>query len=228
MEELTQEEMKEHFSNFVIPAADWTSDDNYLNIKMTASQQSATADGTPIVLDATASWLKYPTFRFSDTFAIVYTGSFDDSYITFSTFNEAGTCSKCDKKFSYNGTESYGPTTSDSNPHYIERTDLIVLDFAQAHAIGTKIDLKDLTCIHGVAGTATNYAEMETLSARLKFRILVNATGEARALYVHTKLGGTVSVKGQVSGTSVTPVISGGLTIVNKKYPSGPVTLRCN
>lgn len=62
----------------------------------------------------------------------------------------------------------------------------------------------------------------------IRFRILCDKTGEARAAYAHTKLAGSVSISGSISGSGVTPSFNGALNIIAAKYPGAPVTLRCN
>lgn len=82
VEELTPEEVEIllEYSD-ISPAASWESDDGYIQITTTASKGTKGSNGTPFTLSGTATWLKYPAFRFTDTFAIVYGGTFDDSYV---------------------------------------------------------------------------------------------------------------------------------------------------
>lgn len=225
---LTYDEAEAILNNPAAPIASWESDDGYIRLSTTASKGSKTSNGTPFTLSCTATWLKYPAFRLTDTLAIVYTGAFDDSYVITSTFKESGKCSECGKTFNWSETEKYGPEGNQS-PHFIENSDMINLDFNQANAIGTKCDLKVISCVHLVGlGTPANMAETTKLTSTIRFRILCNETGEARAAYAHTKLAGTVSISGSVSSSGVTPSFSGALNIIAAKYSAAPVTLRCN
>ena len=230
VEELTPEEVEIllEYSD-ISPAASWESDDGYIQITTTASKGTKGSNGTPFTLSGTATWLKYPAFRFTDTFAIVYGGTFDDSYVITSTFSETGKCSECGKTFRWNGTEKYGPETNNQNPHFIESSDLIELDFAQSHAIGTKCDLKTISCMHLAGlGTPVNFAETTKLTSTIRFRVLTSDTTEARAAYAHTKLSGKITIGGSVSASGVTPTFSGVLDIIYSKYTAAPVTLRAN
>lgn len=208
--------------------ASWESDDGYMKLTTSASKGSKTSYGTPFTLSCTATWLKFPVFRLTDTLAIVYTGTFDDSYMITSTFNELGKCSECGKTFKWSETEKYGPE-GNRPPHFIENSDMIELDFNQANAIGTKCDLKIISCVHLVGlGSPANMATTTRMFSTIRFRILCDKTGEARAAYAHTKLAGSVSISGSISGSGVTPSFNGALNIIAAKYPGAPVTLRCN
>ena len=144
-------------------------------------------------------------------------------------FSDTGKCSECGKTFSWNGTEKYGPETNNQNPHFIESSDLIELDFAQSHAIGTKCDLKTISCMHLAGlGTPVNFAETTKLTSTIRFRVLTSDTTEARAAYAHTKLSGKITIGGSVSASGVTPTFSGVLDIIYSKYTAAPVTLRAN
>lgn len=230
VEELTPAEVEILLANSdVSPAASWESDDGYIQITTTASKGTKGSNGTPFTLSGTATWLKYPSFRFTDTFAIVYGGTFDDSYIITSTFNETGKCSECGATFKWSETEKYGPESSNKDPHFIQNSDLIELDFAQSHAIGTKCDLKTISCMHLAGlGTPVNMAETTKLTTTIRFRILTSDTTEARAAYAHTKLSGKITIGGSVSASGVTPTFSGVLNIIYSKYTAAPVTLRAN
>lgn len=228
VEELSSEEVQAILNNSITPLADWSSDDGYMKMTTNASKGKKTNYGTPFTLSCTATWLKYPVFRLTDTLAIVYGGTFDDSYTIYSTFNETGKCSKCGKTFNWNETESYGSDSSNSKPHFIKNSDMIELDFAQAQAIGARYDLKVISCVHPVGGTTANFADTTKISSYIRFRVLCGSTTEARAAYAHTKLAGKVTISGSVSASGVSPSFGGTLDIIASKYTAAPVTLRCN
>lgn len=227
-DELTLAEAAIALNSSVAPNAVWESDDGYMKITTYASKGTKGTNGTPYTLSATATWLKYPTFRFTDTFAIVYGGTFDDSYVITSTFKETGKCSECGATFNWDEKEEYGPESANSDPHFIKNSEIIELDFAQAQAIGAKCDIKVISCVHLLAGTPVNYAETTKMETYIRFRILTSAATEARAAYAHTKLSGKINISGSVSATGVSPSFSGTLSIIYSKYSAAPVTLLPN
>lgn len=225
-EELSAQEIDALFNSPTSPLSDWISEDGYLRISTYAYKEDATKDGTPYVLSGHASWLKFPVCRFTDTFSIVYGGVFDDSYQVIATFIEEGSCTECGKKFKWDERERYAPVGSGLST---ERSDLIELDYSQSHAVGAKYDLKLVSCIHHLPdGMAMESALTTRLYSSIRFRIIVTSLTEAQAAYVHTQLGGSVSISGEVNGTSVSPKLDGHLNIIKKRYYSIPVTLRCN
>ena len=226
-EEVSLEDIVQIESESVSPLATWTDDDGYIKIVTTASKVDSTTSDIPFILTARATWLKYPVFRFTDTFAITYGGTFDDSYVIESTFTEAGKCSECGEVFSWDETEQFGPEGLQT-PHFIENSDLIELDFSQSHAIGAKIDIKTIYCAHESEGSTVNYAHTTKLTTYLRFRVLASETTEAKAVYVHTKLSGKITVGASVVDNSVTPTLKGTLTIVYSDWYANPVTLRCS
>lgn len=228
VEVLTVEEAQAILDNPCAPMAEWESDDGYMKMTTYASAGTKGAYGTPFTLSCTAKWLKYPAFRLTDTLAIVYGGTFDDSYTIYSTFKETGSCAQCGRTFSWDETESYGKEVGNNNPHFITNSSMIELDFAQAQAIGAKHDIKVVSCVHPVAGTTANFASTTKMESYIRFRVLCNSTTEARAAYAHTKLAGTISISGSVSSTGVSPSFSGALNIIAAKYTAAPLTLRCN
>ena len=227
VEEVSLKEVQTALDNPITPLADWLSNDGYMQITTNAYKESKTDYGTPFILTATAAWLKYPAFRFTDTLAIVYDGVFDDSYTVYSTFNETGKCSKCKKIFSWNETESYGSTSSNNEPHFIRKSNRIELDFSQSQAIGTKLDLKIISCLHPANGTAVNFANTTGISAYIRFRILCNSTTEAGAAYAHAKLAGEISISGTVGSNGVSPSFNSTISKSMTRYSAAPVTLRC-
>ena len=228
VQELTASEINSLKSDSgILPAAVWESEDGYLEIETTASKGSAGTAGTPFVLGARAVWLKTPANKLKDTFGIAYGGSFDDSYPVTATFEESGECSWCGKTFYYEGTEKYGPDSSNSEPHFIQTSNLIELDFGQSHVVSAISDLKDITCLHTEDSTFSDWVLDESVVSSIRFRVLASDTTEAKAAYAHTKLAGVVTIGATVSGTSVTPTFSGVLNIIAAKYTAAPVTLRC-
>lgn len=225
-ETLTAEEYASvcNFENGIMPMATWTSDDGYMKIATAVSTGTKTSAGTQFTLSATATWLKYPLFRLKDTLAITYgNATFDDSHSIISTFKETGKCEKCGKTFTWEGTEQYG------NSGYIKSSSLIELDFAQSHAVGTKCDLKTISCNHtDEYGNSGDYATTTSIVSTIQFRVLASTTTEARTAYAHSQVGGSITISGSVSGTSVTPTFSGSGFLTAKKYSAAPVTLRCS
>ena len=227
VEVLTIEEAQAILDNPVAPMAEWESDDGYMKLISYASAGTKGDYGTPFTLSCTARWLKYPSYRLTDTLAIVYGGTFDDSYTIHSTLKETGSCSECGKAFSWDEEESYGKEKGNNTPHFITNSSMIELDFGQAQAIGAKHDIKIISCVHLLAGTPVNCASTTKMESYIRFRVLCNSTTEARAAYAHTKLTGTISISGCISSTGVSPTFSGVLSIIAAKYTASPHTLRC-
>lgn len=227
VEILTPAEAAQIIDNPAAPMAEWTSEDGYLKLTTFANAGSKISNETPYTLSCTATWLKFPVWRLTDTLAIVYGGAFDDDYTITSTFNETGKCSYCGRTLSWSGTESYGKDGT-SSAHFIKTSDLIELDFAQSQAIGTKLDLKAVSCMHPVDQTAANFAQTTKITGYIRFRVLCDSTTEARAAYAHTKLAGSVTISGSVSSSGVSPTFGGALDIIAAKYCAAPLTLRHN
>ncbi len=225
VETLTPDEAALILQDPIAPMAEWVSEDGYIQLTTYASAGTKGSDGTPYTLRCTATWLKFPTWRLTDTLAIVYGGAFDDTYTITSTFSETGKCDSCGSPFGWYGVESYGSDGKDP-PHFIKTSDLIELDFAQSQAIGAKFDLKSVSCMHTDGTTYANYAKTTSISCSIRFRVLCESTTEARAAYAHTKLTGSVTISGTVTSSGVSPSFSGSLGAIVAKYCSAPLTLR--
>lgn len=213
----------------VMPLADWESEDGYLLIKTNCGVGEKQSNGdTAYVLSADATWLKEPSIRLVDTFAITYGGAFDDSFDITATLNRSETCTWCGNKPAINENEKYGPD-SDGVSRLTQSSSAIELDFSQANSIGMKFSVARVGCYHVPSSDTTvsyNYAKYGTLSVSLKFRVLVSSTTEAKAAYAHKTFGLDVDIGATVQEKSVTPTFSVSIISVANTYVAPPVTLR--
>lgn len=228
VELLTTDEVNDIINNDneVSPNSVWTSGDGYLRMTTYANASPKTPYGTPYTLSCTATWLKIPTFLLTDTLAIVYGGTFDDSYVITCTLTENAKCSHCGKTFTWNEAETFGPWAG-SDPGTIVDSDIIEIDSSRSQAIGGKFDLQNPKCEHVIAPVGTgNFAQISKIECYVRFRILCSNTTEARSAYAHTRLTGSVNISGTITAGGVEPSFSGNLNILAEKYTAVPVTLR--
>lgn len=216
-------------NSMVMPLAEWESEDGYLFIETNCGVAVKQSNGdTAYVLSAEATWLKEPSIRLVDTFAITYGGAFDDTYDITATLYRSETCTFCGRKPYVNAKEIYGPD-SDGVSRLKQSSSSIELDFSQANSVGMKFSVARVGCYHVPSSDSTvsyNYATYGTLSVTLKFRVLVSSTTEAKVAYAHKTFGADVDIGATVEGKSVTPTFSVSLVSMANTYVAPPVTLR--
>lgn len=215
-------------TNLLSPMGISTTNDGYLQFNTTKAQGALTSNGRRYTLTAKATWLQYPINRHSDTLAIVYGGTADDSIVWEGQHYQKSICSHCGSNKIVNENISYGPIVVGGPPTDIETSDVLHFDYEQNSAIGIKCDLQTLQCKHTVNKNEQDYAEETSLYSYLKIAVLVENTTETRTAYAHTYISLDVDISGSISDGSVSPSFSPDLLVNMKKYTAPPLTLTVN
>lgn len=200
--------------------------DGYIKFTTTSTQKSMVGTDRRYTLSVTARWLVFPSERYTDTLAITYGGTFDDTKTVTARHVNYGTCSYCGEDKRVDEVSSYGIPASGSTPQQLESSSRMSLDFSQGAAVGVRTTLPHLSCRHSNNnGTPIDYFEDSSMYTCLEMGILVSDTTETRAAYAHTKRNISVGISASVSPTGVTPSFSVTSASKTVNYTAPPLTL---
>lgn len=148
----------------IMPAAVWENDN--MRITTTCGVGTKVGNDTPYVIKATAEWLIFPTMRLTDTFAIAYGGTFDDSYNITAKYYHTEFCVHCESSPVIRAYEVYGPDAT-GEPRFLFESNCIELYSGQDNAIVMSFPTNRIGCYHtssaGSVGT-TSYAYTTMIS----------------------------------------------------------------
>lgn len=200
--------------------------DGYIRFTTTSTQKSMVGTDRRYTLSVMARWLVFPNERYTDTLAITYGGTFDDTKTVTARHVNYGTCSYCGEDKRIEEVTSYGIPASGSTPQQLESSNYMSLDFSQGAAVGVRTTLSRLFCRHNNNnGTPIDHFEDSQMYTYLEMGILVSNTTETRAAYAHTKRNISVDISASVSPTGVTPTFSVTNTARTVNYTAPPLTL---
>lgn len=200
--------------------------DGYIKLTTTSTQKSMAGTDRRYTLSVTARWLVFPSERYTDTLAITYGGTFDDSKTVTARHVNYGTCSYCGEEKRVDEVTSYGIPASGSTPRQLESSNRMFLDFSQGAAVGVRTTLPRLSCRHSNNnGTPIEYFEDSSMYTCLEMGILVSNTTETRAAYAHTKRNISVGISASVSPAGVMPSFSVTSASSSVNYTAPPLTL---